>query len=84
MTPQELVKQFGRARLWVDNTCGYAMIGPNIQEGECEFVEAEDAFPSQDELRSCARRALNKLRERLDLPELSYYTDDSFWNSQQC
>lgn len=28
-----------RAELGIDGNCGFALLGENLQEGECEFVE---------------------------------------------
>ena len=79
MTLTELVATFGRAKIGIDGNCGFALLGGDLQEGECEFVEAEGEHPSTEQLQSCAKHALGILRERLALPKLSYYTDDSFW-----
>jgi hypothetical protein len=35
----KLIEQYGRAELGIDGNCGFALIGPNLQEGEAEFVE---------------------------------------------
>jgi hypothetical protein len=76
-----------RAGLGIDGNCGFALLGVNIQEGEAEFVEIEDVpLKSPDdsifidynyrrqtaEIRA-AKNALEKLRERLNMPELSYF-----------
>jgi hypothetical protein len=74
----DLLAAFGRAQLGIDGNCGFALLGPDIQEGEAEFVEIaptrEAAYhaPLGDKLSAC-KQALEKLRERLNLPSLSYY-----------
>lgn len=66
-----------RAELGIDGNCGYALLGPNLQEGEAEFVEIEAPFDSLAEKRAC-KKALDKLRERLPHRTFSYYLDDSY------
>ena len=73
-----------RAELGIDGNCGYALLGVNIQEGEVEFVEIPTAKPDADssfmrpkgeeaaKLWAC-KEALRKLRERLNMPNMSYY-----------
>ena len=78
MTPQELMNEFGRARLGIDGNCGYALLGENIQTGECEFVEAKMPNPSPGHLLWCAKQALEKLCLRLELPTLSWYVRNDF------
>lgn len=34
-----LIEKYGRAELGIDGNCGFALLGPNLQEGEAEFVE---------------------------------------------
>jgi hypothetical protein len=74
----DLLASHGRAQLGIDGNCGFALLGPDIQEGEAEFVEIaptrEAAYhaPLGDKLSAC-KQALEKLRERLNLPSLSYY-----------
>lgn len=52
------------------------MLGPNIQEGEAEFVEIPD--PSNDRLAAhLCKQALQNLRNRLGIPTLSYYLGTS-------
>ena len=81
-TGKELLAEYGRAELGIDGNCGFALLGPNIQEGEVEFIEfantAKDALvaPLDAKLVAC-KLALKKLKERLDLPELSYYLGKS-------
>ncbi len=66
---------YTRAELGIDGNAGYALLGPNIQVGEAEFVTVEqdnNELLSHAEMRA-AKAALRKLRERLGQPELSYY-----------
>ena len=58
---------YDRAEVGIDGNCGYALLGPNIQEGECEFVEilynrSESLGESE---RAAWGQALVNLRERL-------------------
>lgn len=81
-----------RAELGIDGNCGFALLGPDIQEGEAEFVEIRSVDESKipggrhewftGEVRSlhtqgaklaACKQALEKLRTRLNRPELSYY-----------
>jgi hypothetical protein len=60
-----------RAELGIDGNCGYALLGPDLQEGEADFVEmAADDLDSK--LLAC-KLALHRLRERLKMPDLAYY-----------
>ena len=70
-----------KAELGVDGNCGFALLGPNIQKGEVEFVEVPPLPANwvereimQCELeRQAAHMAFFKLRERLKRPDLSYW-----------
>jgi hypothetical protein len=79
---ERLLADYGRAHLGIDGNCGFALLGPDIQEGEAEFVEIaptrEAAYhaPLGDKLTAC-KSALQKLRDRLNLPNLSYYFGES-------
>ena len=80
-----------RAQLGIDGNCGFALLGKNIQEGEAEFVEITDIplnHPDDNIFRSysdrllsakllAARKAFDALRERLNMPELSFYFGQS-------
>ena len=87
-----LIEKYSRAELGIDGNCGFALIGPNLQEGEAEFVEIaqvdrstlpntrHEQFTGEIEnglklgAKLCAcKEALEKLRERLQAPELTYY-----------
>jgi len=87
-----LIKQYGRAQLGIDGNCGFALLGPDLQEGEAEFVEIaqvnrttlpvtrHEQFTGEIEsgrvhgnkLSAC-KQALDKLRDRLGAPKLSFY-----------
>jgi hypothetical protein len=72
--------EYKRAELGVDGNAGFALLGPDIQAGEAEFVtlnQREDELLSIAERRA-AKQALSKLRERLDMPNLSYYIGSSY------
>lgn len=61
----------GRAELGIDGNAAFALLGEDIQSGECEFVElVNDSLACK--LSSC-KQALRKLRERLGRPDLSYF-----------
>lgn len=79
MNVKELVEKYGRAQIGVDGTAAFALLGENLQEGECEFVDVlkSDTFPIEDLQRSAAFEALRRLRVRLNLPNLSYYLGES-------
>lgn len=62
-----------RAELGVDGNCGFALLGPDLQEGESEFVEI--VAPDDGDIAS--RKALQKLRDRLGRPDLSYFIGPS-------
>jgi hypothetical protein len=61
-----------RIQLGIDGDCGYAMLGTDLQSGECEFVQV-DAPEGIDQQLLAAKRALRKLRERLDIPNRSFF-----------
>jgi hypothetical protein len=65
---------YERAEVGVDGNCGYALLGPNIQEGEAEFVDIKKHDdPGINAERHAWGHALHNLRKRLDLPNLSYF-----------
>jgi hypothetical protein len=69
-----------RARLGIDGNAGFAHLGANIQEGDCEFVTIESDAPKWTtdwEIAACmaVTKALRLLRERN--PGISYYLDPS-------
>jgi len=85
-TPERIAHlhlSYGRAQLGIDGNCGFALLGPDLQEGEAEFVEIAKApdtgvglvVPTGKhaaELAAC-RKALALLRKRLELPALNYF-----------
>jgi hypothetical protein len=71
-----------RARLGVDGNAGFALLGANIQEGECEFEEVKTDAPigSRDYAnaeRRAVKIAFDRLQKRLGR-QLSYYLDPSY------
>jgi len=62
---------YERAALGVDGNCAFALLGPNIQEGEAEFVELPEN-PSSDQIRICCSQAWRTLKARLN-QDFSYY-----------
>ena len=63
-----------RAVLSIDGNCGCALLGPNLQEGEVEFVEIDyrgfepwSAEGCKAETKACFL-ALGALRKRLGIP----------------
>lgn len=68
-----------RAELGVDGNCGFALVGPNLQEGEAEFEEfAEDVKTSEGarQAKLAINRAYQRLKTRLNRP-ISYFLGDS-------
>lgn len=56
-----------RIKLGIDGNAGFALLGPNLQEGECEFVEVQqigDERISLSQIRA-AKKAYLRLVERL-------------------
>ena len=68
-----------RAELGVDGNAGFALLGENIQEGECEFVTVEKRKdePLHIAEARAATQAYNALKHRLGLDGLSYYIGPS-------
>lgn len=67
-----------RAELGIDGNCGFALLGPDIQAGEAEFVEITPTDRGEYwDQRTAAFEALRRLRARLNKPELSYYIGPS-------
>lgn len=70
-----------RAQLGIDGNCGFALLGEDLQEGEAEFVEIDydmKEHHGRTVLRSTAERmaakaAFEKLKTRLDKPDLSFW-----------
>lgn len=63
--------EYDRAELGIDGNAAYALLGPNIQEGEVEFVEIVNSLPHA--ALDAAKMALERLRGRLNKPYLSYF-----------
>jgi hypothetical protein len=84
MTTQELVDKYGRAQLGVDGDCGFALLGSDIMEGEVEFVKIVGDQWTASTQRAACKKALTALRDRLGLPELSYYLGDSYPGNPGC
>lgn len=57
--------------LGVDGDAAFALLGPNLQEGEAEFETV--IIKSDHNERQAAFTALYKLRSRLKLPEMPYH-----------
>jgi len=74
---RELLDMYGRARIGIDGTAGFALLGEDLQNGEAEFVDIEEPVDDCHNQIRAAACALGKLRKRLNLPELSHYLDDS-------
>lgn len=69
--------EYKRAQLGIDGDCGFALLGPNIQEGEAEFVEViPTTVGKYYDQRTAAYEALRRLRIRLGKPELGYFLGD--------
>lgn len=84
-TAQELVDKYGRVELGVDGNAAFALLGPDSQEGEAEFVtlspetgvsgDGNFVIPTGDDaakLRAC-KMALKRLCARLGVDALPYY-----------
>jgi hypothetical protein len=73
-----------RAELGIDGNCGFARLGPNLQEGEAEFEEiratALNPDPASDGAKKQAiSRAYERLRSRIGRP-ISYFLGESHPN----
>lgn len=68
-----------RAELGIDGNAGFALLGNNIQEGECEFVEVVQQKDEPLHVAECraATQAYSKLKKRLGLEHLSYFIGES-------
>ena len=72
-----LIAEYGRAELGVDGNAGFALIGPDLQEGEAEFVTVENTDKGRAEAeRWAATAAYRKLQKRLRR-NFSYYIGTS-------
>ena len=67
------MSEFYRAVLSIDGDCACALLGPNIQEGEAEFVKIDYSahYLKSHAERAAAYKALVALRKRLGI-EITY------------
>lgn len=70
-----------RAELGIDGNCGFALLGPNLQEGEAEFEEIRatelNPDPNSDGAKKQAiHRAYTRLKARIGRP-ISYFIGES-------
>lgn len=68
-----------RAELGIDGNCGFALVGPNLQEGEAEFEEFVGNPATSEGARNAKfaiNRAYQSLKSRIGRP-ISYYIGDS-------
>ena len=64
-----------RIELGIDGRAAFALLGENIQSGECEFVDIEGEGVNAELI--AAKLALLKLRERLGMPDALFYFGNS-------
>jgi hypothetical protein len=64
-----------RIELGIDGRAAYALLGQDIQSGECEFVDIEGEGVEAELI--AAKRALLKLRDRLGTPDAQFYFGNS-------
>ncbi len=63
-----------RVQLGVDGTACFALLGPDLQQGEVECVELPKGNESSvDAQLSCCKVAFRNLKARLNMPLLSFY-----------
>lgn len=68
-----------RAELGIDGNCGFALLGPNIQEGEAEFEEFSGDLHTTEGAKAAKRainRAYQRLKARINRP-ISYFLGES-------
>lgn len=70
-----------RVELGMDGNCGFALLGENIQEGECEFEEVRGTELHPDPTSEGAKlqainRAYTRLKARVGRP-ISYFLGES-------
>ena len=85
---KELTEKYGRVELGIDGNAAFALLGPDIQEGEAEFVTIPGYNPKTDNgdatslvvptglhglKLSCCKTALKRLCDRLGVEHLPYY-----------
>ena len=66
-------KDWGRAKVGIDGSHGFALLGDNLQEGEAEFVAIE-GWPraTYKQERAAWGSALRKLEDRLGSGPMRY------------
>jgi len=74
-----------RVELGIDGDCGFALLGENIQEGECEFEKINSTEPTwtlayQIEAKLAINKAFKRLKERLGKDHMPYYISPSHPN----
>ena len=71
------MSNIARAVLSLDGDCACALLGPNLQEGEAEFVKVDysTSLPEWKAERRAAFLALEALRKRLGI-EITYAIGD--------
>jgi len=62
-----------RAELGIEGNFGFALLGKDLQSGECEFCMIEDTGDALSERLRASKAALFQLRSRLRRPGLLYY-----------
>ena len=62
-----------RIELGIDGNCGFALWGRNLQEGQAEFVEIIQSENQRADQILAMETALNKLRIRLNRPNLGWF-----------
>lgn len=60
-------EQTGKIVIGIDGNCGFALLGPDLQEGESEFVEVEPPITPIRQ-KHAAATAHSMLLVRLELP----------------
>ena len=70
-------QKYDRIELGVDGNAAFALLGPNIQEGECEFVTIPETDDPFGQALVCCKMALHLLRVKLNRPDLSFYFGQS-------
>ena len=73
----ELANKYGRIHLGVDGNAAFALLGPDLQEGESEFVTVNDVPHEKQYVREvvAAKKALLNLYTRLGIgvEDVSFY-----------
>lgn len=77
MNTIDLLNKYGRAQLGIDGNAAFALLGDDLQEGEAEFIDITEPITELNNQIIAAKQAFYKLRDRLNIPELSYYLGKS-------